>query len=146
MEYPQFSKIPYRNTKVEVIRTKEEVGRLLTKYGIKERQWTELATGDSLRFIFASTVVDREIKLAVQFDIPEIKAMRAGKIITVDRKVVYRMLFYSLKSLLESTQYGLMKKEDLFFSYIITQLPDGTRGTMKDLVQQQNLFLPRGID
>jgi hypothetical protein len=38
-----------------------------------------------------------------------------------------RLLHWYLKALLEAAQYGLMATEEIFFSHILFQLPDGLK-------------------
>lgn len=141
--YPKLSEMPYYNTKVKPEDSVTAIMGILKKYGINDYQWTQLEGNEQLKFVFGSMVQGKEIKVAVQFDIPNIKAIkgRNNTIVQVPKPQVYRMFFYSIKSLLETTQYGILKKDDLFFSYIVTQLPDGTKGTMKDLYKDRYLLL-----
>lgn len=141
-KYPKFREMPYHTTTVDPEDTKAEINKLLRKYDIKSKQWTELdSMGEQIKFIFETEVQGKLIKVAVKFDIPEIKCLIRNKVALVPKKVVYRMFYYSLKSLLETTKYGILKKEDLFFSYIVTQLPDGKETTMKELYLNQALLL-----
>lgn len=146
--YPKLSKMPYSSTKVSPDRTKSEIMRLLEKYGIIDYQWTQIEGHEYLKFVFDTVVQGKEIKVGVKFDLPEIKALkgRNNQIVSVPKPQVYRMFFYSIKSLLETTKYGILHKEDLFFSYIITQLPNGSEGVMKDLLKDQYLLLPKETD
>lgn len=144
-KYPRLTKMPYYGTEVSEITTKQEIIKLLEKYGIEDHQWTKMGGQENVKFIFDTIVQGKQIKIGVQFDIPIIRAKlwqgSGYRIVDVPKAQVYRIFYYSLKSLLEITQYGIMKKEDLFFSYIITQLPDGTRGRMKDLLKEEYHFL-----
>jgi len=137
--------MPYYNTKVSPDRTKSEIMRILEKYEIFDYQWTQIEGHEHLKFVFNTIVQGKEIKVAVKFDLPDIKALkgRHNEIVLVPKPQVYRMFFYSIKSLLETTKYGILHKEDLFFSYIITQLPDGSEGVMRDLLKEQYLLLPQ---
>lgn len=142
MKYPKLSKMPYHATIVDPENSKAEINKLLVKYGIKSKQWTELeGVGDQLKFIFAAEVQGKEIKVSVKFDIPEIKCLIRGSVANVPKRVLYRMFYYSLKSLLETTQFGILKKEDVFFSYIVTQLPDGTESTVRERFMKNLLLL-----
>lgn len=149
-KYPKLSEMPYYRTKVSEEKTKFEIVSLLEKYGIADHQWTKIGGQEYIKFIFATSVQGKEIKVAVQFDIPQIRAIhgRYNEVVDVPRSQIYRIFYYSLKSLLETTQYGIMKKEDLFFSYILTQLPNGQEGRMKDFLTNSNLLLPQesGVD
>lgn len=142
--YGKLSEMPYYNTKVSPDRTKSEIMRILEKYGIIDYQWTQIEGNEHLKFVFSTVVQGKEIKVAVKFELPDIKALkgRYNEVVSVPKSQIYRMFFYSIKSLLETTKYGILHKEDLFFSYIITQLPDGSEGVMKDLLKDQYLLLP----
>ena len=86
------------------------------------------------------------IKKAVQFDLPQLKALKGRRNVLVDvpTHVVYRIFFYSLKSLLEATKYNILTKEDLLMSYVLTQLPSGEMVPLKDLLEKHPLLLLSG--
>ena len=49
----------------------------------------------------------------------------------------YRLLYWYLKTKLESIAYGLVSAEREFFAEIITKLPSGEQGTIFDLIGQK---------
>lgn len=144
--YPKINEMPYHNTKVEAEKTKAQIILLLEKYGIENHQWTKLEGNETLKFMIDTIVQGKRIKQAVQLDLPNIKALkgRYQDLVDIPKNQLYRMFFYSLKSILESTKYGLMKKEDLLMSYILTQLPDGRTVQMKELLAEHPLLLQQG--
>ena len=48
----------------------------------------------------------------------------------------YRLLYWYLKTKLESIAYGLVSAEREFFAQVITKLPSGQQGTVFDLIGQ----------
>lgn len=144
--YPRLAKMPYYRTSVSAERTKAEIISLLEKYGIESHQWTKLEGKETLKFIMDTVVQGRQIKQAVLFEIPTIKALtgQRNKIVEVPLAQSYRIFWYALKSLLESTKYGLLSKEDLFMSYTLTQLPTGEFVQMKDFLKENSLLLASG--
>jgi hypothetical protein len=144
--YPRLAKMPYYRTSVSAERTKAEIISLLEKYGIESHQWTKLEGKETLKFIMDTVVQGTQIKQAVLFEIPTIKALtgQRNKIVEVPQSQSYRIFFYALKSLLESTKFGLLKKEDLFMSYTLTQLPNGEIVQMKDFLRENQPLLAQG--
>lgn len=138
-KYPRLTQMPYYNTKVEAERTKAEILLLLKKYEVEDHQWTSLKGKENLRFIIDTTVQGQQIRVAVEFEIPQIKAVKGPyhEIVEVPGPQRYRIFYYSLKSLLEATKYGIFSKKDLFWSFILTQLPDGSLKTLKDRVEEE---------
>ena len=146
--YPRLSRMPYHNTTVPSERTKFEIITLLEKYGIKSHQWTKHEGKENLKFIMETTVQGTRINQAVLFEIPSLKAIKGQRKEPVDvpPKQMYRMFYYALKSLLETTKYGILRKEDVFLPYMLTQLPSGEHVQMKTLLQDHpQLLLPGEI-
>ncbi len=142
IKYPKLREMPYHTTTVDPEDTKAEINKLLRKYDIKSKQWTELeGMGEQIKFVFETEVQGKQIKVAVKFDIPEIKCLIRNKVAPIPKKVIFRMFYYSLKSLLETTKFGILKKEDIFFPYIVTQLPNGKESTMREVYLNQALLL-----
>ena len=140
-EYPKLNKMPYFRSIVNIGKTKADIIKLLTKYGIRDYQWTKFNGKETLKFIFDGIVQTKEIKMIVELPVPEIKAWKGKTLIDVPENQSMRLFYFSLKSILEATQYGLMRKEEIFFSYILTELPNGEFIKIKDLIKQQ-LLLP----
>ena len=134
-KYPRLVEMPYYQTTISPEQTQGDILVLLKKYGVKEHQWTVYGGRATLKFMIETIVQGRQIKAAVQMEIPEIKALfgQKNEIRIVPKKIVFRLFWHNLKALLESTKYGIIKKEDIFFSYILTQLPDGSQKSIKDL-------------
>lgn len=143
-ELMKISQMPYYGTKVTVERSRAEIMSLLNKYEIPNYQWTTIDSKETLRFIVETLIEDKELKIAVELEIPEIVGILSGKKQLVPINQRYRMFFYSLKSLLEATKYGIIRKEDIFFSYIRTQLNGEVMTVKKAFFQQgnQNLLSP----
>lgn len=142
--FPKLRDMPYHDTKVSHERTKAQIETLLEKYGIEDHQWTTLQGKQTLKFIIDTVVQGKHIKKVVQIDLPEIKARKWNRgsyqLEEVPKRIVYRIFFYALKSILETTQYGLFKLEDIFFAFTLTQLDDGSTVQMKDYFEQHPLL------
>lgn len=146
-KYPLLRDMPYHSTTVSEEKSKADVSSLLSKYNIDDYQWTRLGGKDILRFMFEGDVQGKKIKMAVEMEIPTLKAYKGTNkpLIEVPRKVVLRLFYHSLKTMLESCKYGIMKKEHVFYSYILTQLPDGSMVPIHKLIEDQLLLPEVGI-
>ena len=147
-KYHILSKMPYYNTKVPSERTKLEIITLLEKYDIQDHQWTKLKGKENLKFIMDVMVKETKISQAILFEIPSLKAIKGQKkeLVDVPHRQMYRMFYYALKSLLESTKYGILSKQDVFLPYMLTQLPSGEYVQMKEVLKDHpQLLLPGGI-
>lgn len=143
--YPKIRDMPYYQTKVSAERTKAQMETLLEKYGIENHQWTKYEAKESLKFQIDTIVQGVKINKMVMLELPEVKARkwnnRYYEVVDVPRGQRMRILYYTLKSILETTQYGFFKLEDIFLSYILTQLPDGSIKQVKDILKEHPLLL-----
>jgi len=127
--------MPYYKTSVSPDKTKGKILALLEKYNIHDYQWTNLGGKENLRFVMEAELENQEIKVAVELQIPEIWGLFNGQKHKVPQPQRYRIFYYSLKSLLEATKFGIIRKEDVFFSFIRTQI-NGRVMTMKEAFLQ----------
>ena len=139
--YPNFSDLPYAYTPVSAVKSRNQIIALLEKYGIENHMLGQMEGKEALQFQIDTTVQGVKVKKMVRVDVPVIKAYRSGKLIEVTKDQVMRMVFYTLKSILESTKYGVFKMEHLLMSYILTQLPDGKIVQIKDVLEEHPLLL-----
>ena len=142
-KYPIFSDLPYRGTKVSSVRTKAQIVELLEKNGINNHQWTKIDDKESIKFLLETIAQGKQIKKMIQIEIPTIKAYygQYRELKNVNPQIIYRILYFALKSILETSKYGIMSLEELLFGYTLTQLPDGRVMTVKKALEQK-LLLP----
>lgn len=136
--------MPYYKTSVSPDKTKGQILALIEKYGIHDYQWTYVRGKENLRFVMDAELEGQEFKVAVELQIPEIWGLYSGQKQKVPQAQRYRIFYYSLKSLLEATKFGIIRKEDVFFSYIRTQI-NGQVMTIKEAFLAgggQNLLPP----
>lgn len=139
--YPNLSEIPYYNTPVSVVKSRSKIIDLLEKYGIKNHMWGTFEGKEAIQFQIHTTAQGVEIKKMVRIDIPNIKAIHRGKLVDIPRAQVLRFIYYTLKSILEATQYGIFRLEHLLMSYILTQLDDGKIVQIKDVLEDHPLLI-----
>lgn len=143
--YPKIRDIPYYKTMVSAERSKAQMEKLLEKYGIVNHQWTKYENKETLKFQIDTIVQGAKIKKMVMLELPSIMAKkwnnRYYERVEVPRNQRMRILYYTLKSILETTKYGFFKLEDIFLSYILTQLPDGSIKQVKDVLKEHPLLL-----
>ncbi|GAH85914.1 unnamed protein product, partial [marine sediment metagenome] len=109
--------LPYADTTVSIERSKEEINRLLRKFGCRGIQWTWIDECEILRFIheFESKGVKRGITFEI--NIPEI-SKRTGrgydkKIVKNDRQA-FRIVVHIIKAKLTAVETGVETFENEF--------------------------------
>jgi len=127
---------PYKSTKIDPDHTRVEIDKLLRKYGVK-------------KIIWASDYESNDVQLAFEVE-AEIQGIRKGFTVMVrpplilKRVRVYnrvlmksehiqvpnwpqsmRILYWYLKSKIESVAFGLVSIEKEFLSQIMISLPEG---------------------
>lgn len=147
--YPKIRDMPYYKTSVSAERTKAQIEKLLEKHGINNHQWTKFENKETLKFQINTIAQGIKVRKMVMIEIPEIKARkwnnRFYSIVEVPRSQKMRIVYYSLKSILETTKYGIFKFEDLLLAYVLTQLPDGSIKQVKDILHDHPLLLATGM-
>jgi hypothetical protein len=128
--------MPYYKTRVTPEKTNADIMLLLKKHGITKYEWTNIDGKESLKFVIECVVQGREITAGIRIDIPVIKALKRGRVVNVPVAQAYRLFFHCLKSILEATRFGIFKREELLFSFIMTQLPDGSTCVIKDRMDE----------
>lgn len=139
-------RLPYKDTKVGWHKTKGQIDQLLNDYGVTGVQWTTYKGEESLKFIVEAEVkgVKREIGIEVSPPLIFVKRRtpRRGLVQTRNRNQEYRLLYWWLKSKLESVIFGLSTIEKEFLAQVMVALPDGstTVGTiMEDYIAHDKL-------
>ena len=129
---------PYRDTKVPYERTKAQIERLLSDYGVEGIQWTTYRGDEDLKFIVSAEVKGVKRELMIQVKPPQMFVRRRvrgrGLVKTQNRNQAYRLLFYWIKSKLEAVVWGLSTIEKEFLSQVTVALPDGST-TVGEIMQ-----------
>ena len=118
----------YRDTKVDSSKTESDIGKLLKKYGINERQFTD--RGDKAEFTFLKDmkVETGIVKVGVKIVIPNITDK--------NRNQLYRALFYYLKAKFESLDFGFVEEHQEAFvkEFLPYLIVDKSGRTVTDLI------------
>jgi hypothetical protein len=134
------TKLPYANTQVSPEHSKADIEHLLKINGIQDIQWTTLNGQTELKFLWKVTVKGVERKIAFGFVPPTIERQKRqsgyGMVRITDERIAFRILFYYLKSKLEAVKFGLETLEQEFMSHIIVSLPDGTRTSVGQQLEE----------
>lgn len=116
----------YRNTSVPAHRSRDEIERLLLRYGASGVAWQSVRTPDqaavAVRFRRADRVYRFQVNLGAD-DRDERQRMRA--------------LYWGLKAMLEQAEFGILTFEDVFLAYSELALPDGSTTTVGEVIQGQ---------
>ena len=134
------TKLPYNDTEVSVDKSKEEINKLLKKFGARGIQWTWLDNMEKLRFLheYEHKGVKRDI--IYEISIPEMGKKRG---LGYDRKLVrndqqaYRIVLHIIKAKLTAVETGVETFENEFLSKILYQLPDGSVQNVGDTILNQ---------
>ena len=134
------TKLPYVDTKLSIEKSKEDIDKLLKKFGCHGIQWTWLDDSETLRFLHNYEYKGIKKGLTFEIIIPEIGAYRgrgyAKKLVRNDNQS-YRMVFYLIKSKLVSVETGIETFENEFLSKILYSLPDGRTQKVGDVILDQ---------
>lgn len=84
-ELPRLTKMPYYGTSSSTEKTKMEIIALINKYGISDYQWTSMKGNEHLRFIMQIKRGTIPVNVAVQMDIPDIKAIKGSEVVSVPK-------------------------------------------------------------
>ena len=117
----RLTEMPYYRTRVSADQSKGEIIKLLAKYGIKDYQWTRINDIETLKFVFTTS---QEQKRFVELQIPKIyyKVSSIEKEIPENQR--FRIFYFALKGLVESTEFGFLKLEDVFYTNTLVKIGD----------------------
>lgn len=132
--------LPYNNTTVNIEKSKEDINRLLKKFGCRGIQWTWLDDKEILRFIHEFEFKGVQKSITFEIGIPEI-SKKAGrgydkKTMRNDRQA-YRIVVHIIKAKLTAVETGVETFENEFLSKILYQLPDGRPMKVGDIILNQ---------
>lgn len=142
-------KPPYANTESDPEKTIADINRLLKKYGINDYQWTTLWDQRiiELKFVIEVLAADgKSKKVAIKVSPPIFAAKRKTWDIKKGHYVAQelpnysqamRLLFYWLKTKIESVAFGLREVQEEFLSDVIVRGPDGRETTVGKMIRPQ---------
>lgn len=140
MEMTDQKKLPYATTQVSPEHSKADIEHLLKINGIQDMQWTTLNGQTELKFLWKVIVKGVERKIAFSFVPPTVERQKRqsgyGLVKITDDRIAFRILFYYLKSKLEAVKFGLETMEQEFMAHIIVSLPDGTRTSVGQQLEE----------
>lgn len=120
----------YKNTKVDFIKSQQQINGLLEKNGIAERQFTDSLEEGKSQIIFLKPLEfeGKRFKIGVKITVPSVSEKT--------RNQLYRALFYYLKAKFESLTFGFVEEYNEafvkeFMPYLIT---DKAGRTVADLI------------
>jgi hypothetical protein len=138
----QLKKLPYANTKVSVAQSKADIDYLLRKAGVDGLQWGEIFKPKRMAEVtFARK--GKIFKLTIPVQIDDLESQRNfiapatfEDYVRKRERAMYRAMFYYLEGLMKAETHGLMTFEEAFTGHIEIRLPDGTRKTIKEAVNE----------
>lgn len=120
----------YKNTKVDYIKSQQQIAKLLEQNGIRDKQFTDsLERGVSdIKFLKELKVEGKSFKVGVKITIPQVNEMT--------RNQLYRALFYYLKAKFESLTFGFVEEYNEAFvkEFMPYLIADKTGKTVADLI------------
>lgn len=132
------SQMPYYKTSVPEELTKGKILKLLKKYNIIDYQWTNYQGKESLKFVLNLSDISKRV---VDLQMPEIHAKYYGDEIEVPRDQKFRMIYFSLKGLMEASEFGILTLEDIFYSNTLVLTDNGKIAKTKQLRAKNVQFL-----
>jgi hypothetical protein len=116
----------YRNTAVPAHRSREEIERLLFRYGATDVAWQSVRSaeqaGMAVRFRRGARVYRLRVDLGAA---PQEERQRM------------RALYWGMKAMLEQAEFGILTFEDVFLAYSELMLPSGQVATVGEVIQGQ---------
>lgn len=132
--------LPYANTKVSIEKSREDIDRLLKKFGCRGIQWTWIDEHDTLRFIHEFELKGVKKGITFEINIPEI-GKKTGR--GYDKKMIrnecqaYRIVVHIIKAKLTAVETCVETFENEFLSKILYRLPDGRSAKVGDVILNQ---------
>jgi tRNA nucleotidyltransferase (CCA-adding enzyme) len=146
----KLTKPPYATTTVDAEKTQQQITSLLRKYGVSQINWQVNYDLEQVQLDFVieySRMDDNSVhRVAVRVKPPMFAAKRMTWSATAGKHVKeemanwaqsMRLLFHWIKAKLEAVSFGLNSVEKEFLSDIVTELPDGTKQTIWDMIDRQ---------
>lgn len=129
-------KPPYDRTEIDVIKSQNDIQKLLLEYGAEGIQWIVFRDAlPRLAFIIEADINGIRKKVGVQIDPPITRPKNSPQ--GINYKQSMRLLYWYIKSKLESVAYGVKTFEKEFLDDIVYRLPDGREGKVGDMILKQ---------
>jgi hypothetical protein len=127
---------PYKSTKIDPDRTRVDIDKLLRKYGVKKIIWASDYESNDVQLAFeveaeiqgirkGFTVKVRPPLILKRVRVYNRKLMKSEHIQVPNWPQSMRILYWYLKSKIESVAFGLVSIEKEFLSQIMISLPEG---------------------
>jgi len=134
------TKIPYNDTTVSVERSKEEINKLLKKFGCMGIQWTWLEGVEILRFIHKFEFEGVERGITFEINIPDMGRYRghySDRTFVKNERQAFRLVVHIIKAKLTAVETGIETFENEFLSKILYQLPNGRTQKVGEVILNQ---------
>lgn len=129
-------KPPYERTEIDVIKSQNEIQKLLLEYGAEGIQWIVYRDASPrLAFIIEADINGTRKKVGVQIDPPITRPKNSPQ--GINYKQSMRLLYWYVKSKLEAVAYGIKTFEKEFLDDIVYRLPDGREVKVGDMILKQ---------
>jgi len=132
--------LPYVATTVSIEKSKEDINKLLRKFGCRGIQWTWMDNNEILRFIHEFELKGVAKGITFEINIPEMGVRRGQgynkKLVRNDHQA-YRIVLHIIKAKLTAVETGVETFENEFLSNILYQLPDGRTTKVGDVILNQ---------
>lgn len=132
--------LPYTDTSVSIEKSKQDIDKLLRKFGCCGIQWTWIDGNEILRFIHEFEFKGVKKGITFEINIPEIGRHRGrgyDKYFERNDRQAYRIVLHIIKAKLTAVETGVETFENEFLSKILYQLPDGTSKKVGDVIFNQ---------
>jgi len=129
-------KPPYDRTEIDVIKSQNDIQKLLLEYGAEGIQWIVFRDDlPRLAFIIEANINGTRKKVGVQIDPPIIRPKNSPQ--GINFKQSMRVMYWYVKSKLESVAYGVKTFEKEFLDDIVYRLSDGREVKVGDMILKQ---------
>jgi len=116
----------YRNTSVSAHRTRDEIERVLLRYGADGVAWHSVRSPQGAAVAVRFRRADRVYRFHLDMGTD-----------ARDERQRMRALYWGLKAMLEQAEFGILAFQDVFLAFSEVALPDGRTATVGEIIQGQ---------
>lgn len=131
----------YEDTEAAAASTRAEIDKLLRKFGIMEKRWTELGPENTFLEFIIRQQGRPPVKVRINVPYIEKRGRYNHKELSYNEPRSYRYFYHYLKALLSAKDAEISSIEEVFMAHIVQPLPDGRETT---LGEQLNKALEKG--
>lgn len=134
------TELPYATTTVSIEKSKEDINKLLRKFGCRGIQWTWIDNNEILRFMHEFDFKGVAKGIMFEINIPEMgrrKGQGYNKKLVGNEHQAYRIVLHIIKAKLTAVETGVETFENEFLSNILYQLPGGRTAKVGDVILNQ---------